>query len=266
MTKTKYIFFIALILLVVGIIGSFITYNVNKPNIVLEERKLTDKNITNIEIKVNDENVKIFSTKDSETKVQLTGKSKEKIDSYFTVEVEDGTLLIKLKDDKPFINFFNFTGRDLTVNVYLPEKNYEFLQIEGDNGTIQAEQQSINNIDVKLDNGQVKMKNLVTTMLKADLDNGKIYLENIEGEIFGKVNNGKIYLKTNHLDRSITLASDNGDIEIETNQQPTNAVLDIKTKNGDVSVFGSSNWDTVIGNGENKIKLTINNGDIKIGK
>lgn len=42
MTKTKYIFFIALILLVVGIIGSFITYNVNKPNIVLEERKLTD--------------------------------------------------------------------------------------------------------------------------------------------------------------------------------------------------------------------------------
>lgn len=99
MTKTKYIFFIALILLVVGIIGSFITYNVNKPNIVLEERKLTDKNITNIEIKVNDENVKIFSTKDSETKVQLTGKSKEKIDSYFTVEVEDGTLLIKLKDD-----------------------------------------------------------------------------------------------------------------------------------------------------------------------
>lgn len=164
------------------------------------------------------------------------------------------------------INFFNFTGRDLTVNVYLPEKNYEFLQIEGDNGTIQAEQQSINNIDVKLDNGQVKMKNLVTTMLKADLDNGKIYLENIEGEIFGKVNNGKIYLKTNHLDRSITLASDNGDIEIETDQQPTNAVLDIKTKNGDVSVFGSSNWDTVIGNGENKIKLTINNGDIKIGK
>jgi len=267
MINTRHISFLALILLVVGAIGSFITFKpASKPFSVSEERILTDKTITDIEIRANDENVNIFSTKDSKTKVQLTGTSVEKMDHYFSVEVEDGTLLIKLKDDKPFFDFFHFRGTSLTLDVYLSEKVYESLHVDMNNGEIQAEKLRINNIEAKLANGYLEMKDIVATMLKADSDNGEIHLENIEGEIYGNVNNGQIYLKTNHLDRSLTFESDNGDIEIKTDQKPTNAVLDIKTKNGEVTVFGNSNWDTVIGNGENQIKLTTNNGDIRIVK
>ncbi|WP_442961150.1 hypothetical protein [Pseudogracilibacillus sp. SO30301A] len=58
--------------------------------------------------------------------------------------------------------------------------------------------------------------------------------------------------------------TDNGRIDVQSNKEPTNAILDLKTDNGKVRVFGESNWVTVIGNGENIIKLTTDNGSITI--
>ncbi|WP_079527935.1 DUF4097 family beta strand repeat-containing protein [Halobacillus hunanensis] len=266
MTNTKKISIIALVLLVVGALGSLISFqSLNDSASVSEEKTFSDNNITDIEISANNDEVEIISTEDSTTKVELTGTSSEEIENYLSANVAGSTLSIKLRDERMF-DIFNFVGTSLTLKVYLPEKVYDSLQVDIDNGSFQAEQLSINNVKAEADNGHIEMNNIAATMLNVEADNGVISLENIEGKINGEVNNGEIYLKTNHLDRPITLESDNGNIEIETDKEPTNAVLDIKTDNGEATVFGSSNWNTVTGDGDNLIKLTTNNGNINVAK
>jgi len=107
------------------------------------------------------------------------------------------------------------------------------------------------------------MENITAVMVNAETDNGEVSLEHVEGNINGDVNNGRIYLQTSHLD---TLETDNGNIDIETEKEPTNAILDIKTDNGKATVFGSTNWNTVVGDGDNLIELNTNNGEINVVK
>ena len=64
--------------------------------------------------------------------------------------------------------------------------------------------------------------------------------------------------------KKLSLIAYNGKIEIKTDKKPTNAILDLKTDNGKVTVFGEENWDTVIGKGEHLIKLISKNGKISI--
>ncbi|ALX48413.1 DUF4097 family beta strand repeat-containing protein [Lentibacillus amyloliquefaciens] len=266
MINAKRISIIALVLLVVGALGSLLTFqSLNDSTSVSEEETFSDNNITDIEISANNEEVEVMSTEDRATKVELTGTSSEEIENYLSADVEDETLSIELKDKRLF-DFFNFIGTNLTLKVYLPEKTYNSLQADIDNGSFQVEQLSINNVEGEVDNGHFDMKDIAAAMVNVEADNGAISLENIEGKINGDVNNGEIYLKTNNLDHPLTLESNNGDIEVETDQEPTNAVFDIKTNNGEATVFGSSNWNTVIGNGDNQIKLTTNNGNINVVK
>ncbi|RKJ46031.1 hypothetical protein D7X33_34390 [Butyricicoccus sp. 1XD8-22] len=60
------------------------------------------------------------------------------------------------------------------------------------------------------------------------------------------------------------LEADNGKITIYTKEAPENVSFELKTDNGHISVFGSEFFDTVVGNGENRIKLETDNGDINI--
>ncbi|MFD1360100.1 DUF4097 family beta strand repeat-containing protein [Lentibacillus salinarum] len=267
MSSIKKISIVASVLLLVGVIGSLITFNTINNSVPVSEEAIIDDNLTDIEIRADNEQVRLNSTDDDKAKVALSGRITEGIKKQLNVDVEGSTLSIELEDeDRKFFKFFDFIGTSLTLNVYLPEKAYESLQVDIDNGSFQAEQFSIKNVEAEVDNGYLEMKNIAATMITTEVDNGKVFLENTEGNINGKVNNGKIYLKTKNLDRPITLESNNGNIRIETDKEPTNTIFDIKTDNGNATVFGSSNWDTVTGDGDNLIKLTTNNGNINVVK
>lgn len=89
-------------------------------------------------------------------------------------------------------------------------------------------------------------------------------MKDVEGEIIGKADNGRISLITESLDRNIDLKTDNGTIEIKTKEEPKNVQFDIEVDNGSVSVFGNAVYDTVIGNGDNLVRLKTDNGNIQI--
>ncbi|TFJ92085.1 DUF4097 family beta strand repeat-containing protein [Lentibacillus salicampi] len=267
MSSIKKLSIAAFVLLLVGVIGSFFTFNINDTVPVSEEKVIDNKAITDIEISADNQGVELISSDEDKAKVELSGRRNGNIKTRMNVEVEEGILSIELVDEhQKLFNFFDFIGTSLTLSVYLPEKVYESLEIDMDNGSAHAEQLNIKHIETDLDNGLIEMKNITATTINAKGDNGKISLENVEGKINGEVNNGKIYLKTNNLDRPITLKSNNGNIKIETEKEPTNAIFDINTDNGSATVFGSSNWNTVVGNGDNRIKLTTDNGNISVEK
>ncbi|WP_099156705.1 DUF4097 family beta strand repeat-containing protein [Virgibacillus ndiopensis] len=266
MINIKRISIIALILLLVGAIGSIITFNsINKPVSVSEEKIINTNDFTDIEIEADNEKVEIVSTDDQTTKVELVGRSTEQIQNQLKVEIEENTLSITLENEKLF-NFFHFMDSNLTLKVSLPEKVYESLQVDIDNGTVYAEQLNIKAVKGETNNGHIEMEDIVATTINVESDNGKISLENVSGEINGETNNGKIYLETNDLDRPITLECDNGSIEIETENEPANATFNVRVDNGHINIFDKYSGNAVFGNGENLIKLTTNNGKIKVTK
>ncbi|WP_430786880.1 DUF4097 family beta strand repeat-containing protein [Virgibacillus flavescens] len=266
MSKVKKIAIVAIFLIVIGAVGSFITFqSMGQSSSVNEERVIDSTNFTDIEVSADNQQVEIFPTDDSKAKVELEGRSSKDIAEKLSVEVKGNKLSIKIKDKHTF-NFFNFTASQLTLRVYLPKKTYDSLQVDIDNGALLAEQLNVKNIHAETSNGTLELKDMEATALRVESDNGEIELENVTGEIQGETDNGEITLVTPNLNRPITLDSDNGRITIETDKEPTNVTFDVQVDNGDVTIFDKYNGNAVFGNGENRIKLSTDNGDITVSK
>lgn len=278
----KKIAIVASLLLIVGIVGSFFTFQSMGKTEAVTEKKVINDDFSQMEITTDDAQVKVLPTSNAEAKVELSGKNEN---YHLSTGVERSTLKIDVNHRQRKLFNFDFTSLHLTLKMYVPEKVYGSLQIESDNGRVTVDHLQAKEIYAKTDNGSIKLKdmesskvtakadngtinlnNVVADMVTTKADNGKIILDHVDGKLSSHTNNGSISLITRSLDRPIDFETDNGKIKIQTEKEPTNAIFDINVDNGKVTIFGESNWDTVIGNGDYLIKLTTKNGKITVTK
>lgn len=283
MINIKNISILALFLLLVGTIGAILTFQfMSKAEEISEGKLIDDNHFANINISTDNSRVEILPTNDSKARAELSGKAKK---YTFEANVEGDTLVILLKDKHWKLINFDFWSNTLLLKVFVPEKQYDSIKVRSNNGRVQAEKleakdihietdngrillADINgsNIITKADNGRTELKNVAASTVSVKAANGKILLDNVEGTISGKANNGSITLITKQLDRSIDLSTDNGQIKIETENEPSNAAFSINVHNGKVDVFGHSDRNMTFGKGENIIKLSTHNGRITVTK
>ena len=69
---------------------------------------------------------------------------------------------------------------------------------------------------------------------------------------------------TDNLERTISLKTDNGLINIRTSTEPKNATIHADIDNGRIDIFGSANEKSVFGKGKNIIDLRTDNGIISV--
>jgi len=263
----KKISIIAFILLLIGVVGGALTFDsMNKSNQISEEKIINNDRFTDINIATDNAKIEMIATEDPTTKVELSGTVIKNKKYTFAADVDGNKLSIKLKENR--LNFFNFGffSTSLSLKVYVPKKSYDSMQIKSNNGRVHVESLQAKDINVETDNGRIELKNIKGKRVTTKADNGKILLDDVEGKISGKANNGSISLVTNHLDRPIEFETDNGYINIQTEQEPKNATLDVQIDNGKANIFGSSDRNIKFGNGEHLIKLKTNNGRITVAK
>lgn len=263
--KNKVFIIVALVLLVAG--GITLMFNTggqfedNAKKIVID-----DQSFTRIEILTTNAAVEIVPTKDTVTTVAYSGKTKKRSKFIFEAVVKENTLSVQFKEKwRSFINF-GFSSLDLKLVVKVPEKQYDRIRAESDNGRIKVENIQTEELSLETDNGTIELNTIDATAVDVKTDNGAIILDHVDGTIIGRTDNGRISLVTNNLDRPIELTTDNGKIDIQTEKEPTNATIDVKTDNGRIDVFGYENKHTKFGNGEHLIKLRTDNGRITITK
>ncbi|WP_208585959.1 DUF4097 family beta strand repeat-containing protein [Gracilibacillus suaedae] len=264
MINVKRVITIACALLIVGIIGSIVFYRVYEPATLAVTKEVENAEISTIEIDVNNEKVEIIPTTDPNPKVELTGTEGNHAKTELVVEENNHTLSVHTEHEMRTWFSFNFFNSTRTLTVYLPEQEYQQLAVDISNGSIQARDLAVNEINVETKNGKVELSEIVADTYQLRTYNGKIDLRNVEGELAARANNGAISLVTADLDRNINFETNNGRIKIQSEKEPTNAVLDTKVKNGSVNLFGNSNYNTVIGEGDNLVKLTTKNGSITV--
>lgn len=255
---------VILIIAVFGIISLFQAWN----NFGGDSNKIVIENasFTNIDVLSDNAKVEIIPTNSPTTTVEYVDKKGKNAKLDFQANVKKDTLTVKLKKKRwRLINFdFSFSQRELLVKV--PEKQYENIIVNNDNGKIKVTNMKAKDISFDTDNGNIELKNVDASSINVQSDNGRIIMEEVTGNIIGKTDNGQITLITNNWDRQIELTTDNGRIEIKTENEPTNATIDAKTDNGKIDVFGEKNEHTVFGKGKNLIKLKTDNGRITVTK
>ncbi|SHG16400.1 DUF4097 family beta strand repeat-containing protein [Ornithinibacillus halophilus] len=242
---------------------------------------LDNENFTEVSVQADNGRVSIFPAQTNSPSVELSNNEKGKYKLH--TKVKGDKLEVELRK-KWFqwvsINFGINSSPHLTV--YLPEKQFENIEAQTDNGRISIEDIKVEQLSADTDNGKIFVRNVQGTDIKTrtdngsvelediignidtKTDNGSVTLENITGNIKSKTDNGKITLITETLDRDIDLKTDNGAIDIKTKTEPTNATINIKKDNGKVTVFGETFYDTVIGEGENQINIETDNGRVRI--
>ncbi len=168
--------------------------------------------------------------------------------------------------------------------IYL-KKQYESLKVSNNNGYVSAKKLNATNFNINTSNGRVELREINSPKIIAETNNGimdfkdvlaqnihvksnngRIMLDHVEGEIEGQTKNGSLTLKTNELDRNLNFTTHNGKINIETEKEPTNVQFNVSVDNGRANILDKYNGNTVIGKGENVIKLNTHNGNITVEK
>jgi DUF4097 and DUF4098 domain-containing protein YvlB len=265
MINIKRLSIIALILLIVGTVGSILTFRIHYKTPYALENKVIKESVTAINIHTDNVETEIIPTNDSKTRIKVYGRETPDIKLTFSADVEGKTLSIKLKEKQEKMFNFDFFPLSFKLKVYVPEKQYESLQIHNDNGQVKVDKLTVENMIASTNNGQLKFNHVKSANVDVHSDNGAIYfLGDITGKMIGRTNNGKILLQTPNIDYPIQLDSDNGGITIQTDKEPKNATYEVQVDNGDINIFDKYKGSTVVGNGDHKIKLTTNNGEITI--
>lgn len=264
-TRNKFFVIIVVLLIAVGGIG----YAVNSLKSFTSKEKeivINDQSFSNIDILTSNATVQIVPTTDEVTTVSYSGKKKRKVKFDFQAKVKGDNLSVVLKEKRRGFMNFGASSRGIELIVSVPEKEYNKIQVETDNGRIKMEALQGKEFILATDNGRIELKNIDAVKLSANTDNGDISFVDVEGEITAGTDNGHITMKALQLDQTIELKTDNGRIEIQVAEEPTNAVINAKTDNGRIEIFGNRNEHTTFGKGEHVIKLTTDNGRITVTK
>lgn len=253
---------LALLLVLIGGIGSFFILTNQKE--IRTEKTVNSEMVKDVQILTDNTSVDVLPTSDTKTKVELVTKGMKVSKLDFTTEVEGKKLSIKLKEHNTFS--IGFDIRSSHLRVYIPQKQYDSFVVDNDNGKVKMSELNIKNLKVQTDNGRIELDKIVAEDVDAKSANGRLDLNDVEGNLKGSSNNGKILLATKDLDRNIQLESDNGKITIRTDKEPTNTTFKVSADNGKINILDKYEGNTVIGNGENLVDLESNNGKIEVIK
>lgn len=298
MLRSKRLSQIAILLLFIGIVGSFSTYRLlPKAETLLEEINVDDNNFKAIEISTGDGKVELLPTDKDHVLVEVSGF---RLKENFSTTVKDDSLSITYKESNNKFYNFNFFQEAASIKVYLPQKTYHSISVQTNNGKLLANEINAEKMDLKANNGLITLENLLVDSLNVDANNGRITADTLTGRTFeltandgsirlkdittdlitlasrnGKVeldkvmgnlvvqaNNGSIQIMTDTLNHSIDLTSRNGKIHILTKEEPRDVEIEAQAKNGRITIFGENKTHAIFGSGKNKIDLSSNNGRI----
>ncbi len=257
----KRLIILASILVFIGIIGSVFTFKGKMTHVETIEKYVNMEDIQQIEVILSNGAVEIVPTDSEEAKIEFKGDTS----IYdFSEKVDNQTLYIFAKERG--IRFFtvDFFSFGQTLRIEVPKKHYDSIKVNTDNGRINVENLQVKMIETETDNGRVKFENITSEGIIANTSNGRISLVNSEGEINAHTENGKIDVALKSIDQSMDLSTSNGAIHITTEIKPENMTIDAYTDNGSIRIFGKKDWDIVTGTGEHLVKLSTNNGSIKM--
>lgn len=254
---------VGLILIAIGLAGSLLTLLVASPPITqTEELAVAAPGVKRVEIIASNAGINIVPGQAPDVHVKLSGW---RLNHHLEVAEDSNTLTIRVVSPR----LISVLSGAPTLSVTLPDRDYESLMVDLDNGQVTVSQVSAGEVQVYTGNGRIRLDDIQAGQVELQVNNGDITVNDPTGGVIAKTDNGRIVLSTPDLDRPIELSADNGNITVKTGQVPSTATLDLSTRNGWITVFGdrtSSHWHQTFGERGHLVRVTTHNGNIVISQ
>ncbi|MCH1627536.1 DUF4097 family beta strand repeat-containing protein [Ferdinandcohnia quinoae] len=253
----KKIMYGAFIIILIGVLGLIITINTSGKKLfsfntveVHEKKEFDAEDIKNILIKSSSVDVNVIPTDGDKVIAELKGKaSKNNKDTYkLEIDEDHDTLEINVDRKEKFeISIFNFTSVDLNVEV--PQKVYDSLEINTSSGDINTEDLEAKNLSIEANSGNIEaLGGKIETTLMIETSSGDITANDFTANaIEVSANSGNIEVNDNQAEK-ITLETSSGDIEcfdqtaneLKTEAASGNIEIDGKEVTGNINAESSS--------------------------
>lgn len=168
-----------------------------------------DEAFTSLCIDTDTADVHLLVAEDGKSKVTVYKRKNES----FNVSVSKGELCIESNESK--VNFsFNFESPKITV--YLPEGEYESLDIQNDTGDVILDGGvSFDRIDVTLDTGDAHVFESANEYINIAAETGNVHIQGAKyGAASIKTDTGDVTLKDVICDNDISITNDTGKITV----------------------------------------------------
>ncbi|MER1999200.1 MAG: DUF4097 family beta strand repeat-containing protein [Lysinibacillus sp.] len=243
----------AALLIVVGIVGSFLTYESEQIQAMDFVETVDVSNIDDITISTVSTDVIIETSKTAtEATIELIGKAKPSQFPNLTVDTRDNELVIdvEMQTEKQWFDFkvnFEFYNPSLQLVIVLPEKDYEHLDLSTVSG------------DVVIEN--ITIKDNVISTVSGDVETTKFI-----GKHEVSTTSGDVNIMNDDISHPVTVDSVSGDVYIIVAKQPKNATFSFDTISGDTLIFDKDINNFNFGDGSINVNVETISGDIEVSE
>ena len=175
-----------------------------------------------------------------------------------TVTVQKNTLVIDVTDTRKWYDHIGMSFEDAELTVYLPRKQYEALEIEGDTGAVEVPevfdfetatvetdtgdvdwQASVaGNLTIETDTGAVNVDTDILEKLEVKTSTGDVFVDSVRNGLSVSVETNTGAIRLNNLRcRIFTVKNDTGEIRIKDTVASLNGT--VLSQTGDVTLENS---------------------------
>ncbi|WP_289135230.1 DUF4097 family beta strand repeat-containing protein [uncultured Brevibacillus sp.] len=260
----KKIFGISLLLFLLGASGlvwmftkqDYFSFSLAK----VDEVRTIQEPFTSLEVATGMADV-VITRSQASTAMRLIGEAsdQQRERMQFTSSVlSDGTLKVDVQEKFHVNLFFPVSGR-LQVELSLPEKDYEKLDLNTATGDIKASKLSVKQTNIVSSTGDIELDGLTGDLLDIHTDTGDMKLSGIRSTVQIQTTTGEIdSLLLPELVHDVSIESETGDIRIKVDKEPAAASLDLSTETGSIK----TSWKSLSyeQKSENKVVGSIGSG------
>ncbi|MDM5153139.1 DUF4097 family beta strand repeat-containing protein [Bacillus sp. DX1.1] len=265
----KKVVFIALFLLIIGIIGAgaitvlggaFNDTEIHKKETVASEK------IDDIQVEAPAADVEIVPTDLKEIEVSLDGSvSKNVEDKYkFTVKETNNKLNVEFVTDDSLFGLQLGTVTDVKLQIKIPKKMYENIQATTSSGDAVARGLETKELTMKTSSGDLSLiDSKINNKLTATTSSGDAVTRGIEArELTMKASSGDLSLLDSKIDDKLTAKTSSGAIESKKNDIE---MADFNTSSGKIQVDGLRSKNVVFKTSSGNIEYNDSNlkGDVE---
>lgn len=260
----------AILIIIIGVGGSIITYtSSNKSAEMNEIQSINYENIDSVQINSVSTDVEIIATKEQKNaSIQLVGKTKEINIPELSVKAEGTKLVIDLKEGNTKNKWLElsptFAPSTLVLKVYVPEKILNNIAYNSVSADLYLENMHANTIAFSNTSGDFDGRNLQFESATIQTVSGDVEIDELIGMIMITSESGDITMTMTDLIYPMQINSTSGDVEIVTENAPTDVEFKINSVSGNLNILNEFNKSTIIGNGTTLVEIQTTSADISV--
>lgn len=177
----------------------------------VQKNEIISDEIKDISIRTGDADIYIVPSDEETVVVSFDVPEKAKCG----VSTEGNTLTIHYEYKREMMGVMNFSFRSAKITVYVPEKEYNSLNIKGSTSDVDCRDFHCDTINVTTSTGDVTMDGVTCRNLSTDANTGDLKLKNVrvENELVVERSTGDVEFKKLELCGSGKISTSTGDVE-----------------------------------------------------